>query len=234
VDFARPGADLSGYRLVLVPGLFLISDRAAEGLAGYVRAGGTLVVWYGSGITDPSVRVRLDGYPGALREVLGIRVEEFHPLAGSDPVRLSTGDTGRTWSEHVHLAGAEQVAGYADGALAGHPAITRHRYGDGTAWYVSTALDDLAGFLAGVAGTAGVTPAVAGLPAGVEVVVRRGPGHRWLFVLNHSGRPVDVPSDGFDLVTGRSADGAVPPGGFAVIREELERSTTPSARRSPT
>ncbi|SDH57963.1 beta-galactosidase [Nonomuraea jiangxiensis] len=133
--FAHPAHDLSGYRAVLVPSLYLMSDESAAGLAAYVEGGGTLVVSYFSGVADPDTRVRLGGYPGALRDLLGVRVEEFRPLAG--PVTLSDGTTGDLWSEVVHLAGATATVTYADGG----PAITRRRAGAGTAWYLSTGLN---------------------------------------------------------------------------------------------
>lgn len=134
-DFAHPSHDLSRYRAVLVPSLYLISDEAAANLAAYVEGGGTLVVSYFSGIADPDTRVRLGGYPGALRDLLGVRVEEFRPLTA--PVTLSDGTTCDFWSEPVQLTGATATATYPDG----NPAITRHEVGAGTAWYISTRLD---------------------------------------------------------------------------------------------
>jgi beta-galactosidase len=225
------------YRLVLVPSHHLVDDRAAEAVRRFVAAGGHLVVWYFSGVADGHGRVRLGGYPGAFREVLGIRVEEFHPqppgatvpLAGTAGTAGTAGaeepdsGTGRVWAEHVHLVGAEAVRSYAGGALAGSPAVTRHRYGAGTAWYVSTELDDgtYARLLVEAARAAGVAPPVPGLPPGVEVVRRRAGETGWLFLLNHTAEPVEVPAPGtVELVSGRGVHGivAVPPGGMAVVR----------------
>jgi beta-galactosidase len=211
VDFARPGADLSAYRSVLVPRLYLVSDQAAENMASYVERGGQLVVSYFSGIVDTDCRVRLGGYPGAFRDVLGVRVEELYPLPAGDTVELSTGDAGWAWSERVHLAGAEAVARYVGGPLDGLPAVTRHRYGTGTAWYVSTDLDDDAcARMLGIPGT----------PTGVEVVRRTGEGVSWLFALNHTDQPREVPASGRDMVSGEEVAGRLrlPPGGAAVIR----------------
>jgi hypothetical protein len=44
VDFVRPDADLSSYRLVLVPSLYLVDDGGAANLTGFAERGGTLVV----------------------------------------------------------------------------------------------------------------------------------------------------------------------------------------------
>ncbi|WP_219468692.1 beta-galactosidase [Nonomuraea rhizosphaerae] len=213
--FAYPSADLSAYRLVLVPSLCLISDADAANLRRYVEGGGTLVVSFFSGVSDEHGRVRLGGYPGALREVLGVRVEEFHPLA--EPVELSDGaagpppsgagsppdwGTGTLWSEHVHLAGAQALVSYASGPLAGLPAVTRHAYGSGTALYVSTRLADAA-----FARLLGLAPH----PAGLELVRH----DRAVFAINHGDREQPV-GPGRDLVTGTVVE-SLPPGGFAVL-----------------
>ncbi|WP_406318664.1 beta-galactosidase [Streptosporangium sp. NBC_01639] len=182
-DFAHPSTDLSAYRMVLVPSLYLISDADAENLCRYVEGGGTLVVSFLSGVADEHARIRLGGYPGALRDLLGIRVEEFHPLAPGTAVPLSgpggePAGTGTFWSEHVHLEGAEALARYTGTALTGLPAITRHRYGSGTACYVSTRLADDA------------YARLLELEQAPVELVRRG---EWLFAINHGNDEQPVP-----------------------------------------
>ncbi|MEV4755605.1 beta-galactosidase [Micromonospora sp. NPDC049559] len=223
-DFVAPDDPLEAYPLVVLPALYLVADETAERVRRYVAAGGHLVATYLSGVADEYARVRLGGYPGALRDVLGVRVEEFHPLASGERRRLSTGDEGRHWSETVRLAGAEAVARYAGGVLDGEPALTRHRYGAGTAWYVSTRLPDEAygRLLAGAARAAGIAPTCPGAPPGVEAVRRRSGAASWLFLFNHDTEPRRVPAvAGEDLLTGVRAEGAVtvPAGGVVVLRE---------------
>jgi beta-galactosidase len=224
VDFADPLADLSTYRLVVVPALYLLCDAAAASIASYVERGGHLVVSYLSGIADPEHRVRLGGYPGAFREVLGIRVEELHPLDEGERIALSTGGSGSRWAEHVHATDdVEVLVRYAgDGPLAGLPAVTAHRYGLGTAWYVSTRLEDAA--YERVLLDALGEPSSQLAPEGVEVVRRRASDNSWCFILNHSDEEHQMPARGVDLVTGRQVDGEirVPAGGFAVVREERQ------------
>jgi len=189
VDFAHPEGDLSGYRLLLAPSLYLLGEPGAKALAGFVRDGGSLVVSAFSGIVDENDHVWLGGYPGALREVLGVVVEEFCPLLPGQTVALSDGSTGSRWSERLHLRGAQALTTITAGALAGVPVVTRHSYGAGSATYVGTDLEPavLGALLADEVRRAGLTP-VADAPAGVEVV-RRG-DH--LFVLNHTGDPAVV------------------------------------------
>ena len=227
-DFAHPaGSDLSGYRLLVAPALYLLADAAAEALRAWVHAGGTLLVQHFCGVVDERHHARLGGYPAEpLRQALGVRVEEFRPLAAGGGVRLSDGSTGSVWSESLRLTGrAQPVATYTQGLLSGQPALTRHQYGAGTAWYASTRLDDAAyrGLMARLLTDAAVTPELA-VPPGVEAVRRwADDGSRsWLFLLNHTDEPTTVPAEGHDLLTNRPttpAGLALPPHGAAVLRQ---------------
>jgi beta-galactosidase len=229
-DLAHPEADLSPYRLVIAPATYILSDAAADALRHYVAEGGHLVATFLTGIADASHRIRLGGYPGVLREILGIRVEEFHPLRPGAVITLDDGSVGTQWSELLRPEGAEVVARYAPSpaaavsAITGHPAITRHTFGAGTAWYVSTSLarpDDL---VSDIARAAGVSPALHGLPTGVDAVRRHAPDSSYLFAFNHGPDPVVLPVTGTDLLTGRAASGAfiLPPSAAAVIRERAK------------
>jgi beta-galactosidase len=226
VDFVRPDADLSAYRMVLAPSLYLVDDAGAANLTGFAERGGTLMVGFHSGAVDGNCHVRLGGYPGAFREALGVRTDELFPLLPGETVNLDGGGTGSLWSERVRLAGAQAVSSYTDGPLPGVPAITRHTHGTGVTWYVATLPDPdtLAALLDRAAGEAGVAPVRTGIPRGIEAVLRRGTDADYLFLIDHTGRGAQVPvADGaVDLLTGKPATGGsvtVPPGEAAVVRE---------------
>ncbi len=218
--------DLSRYAVVVLPCWYLLTDEEAADLSDWVTGGGQLVATYLSGVADDRARVRVGGYPGALRELLGVRVEEFHPLAAATSVALSGGASGSVWSETVHLTGAVANVRYDGGPLDGRPAVTRHRVGSGDAWYVSTRLTDDAytGFLRAVAERAGVAPVRPRLPAGVEVVRRVAGDRTWLFAINHGETPYDLRADGVDLLTGEpvTRDTVLAPGAALVVRERAD------------
>jgi beta-galactosidase len=220
VDFVHPESDLGRYPLVVVPSLYLTTAAAAANLSGYVEAGGTLVVSYFSGIVDADDAVHPGGFPGALRDVLGLTVEEFLPLGRGEHVVLSDGSDADVWAEAVVLQGAEATLTYVDGPAAGGPAVTRHRYGRGLAWYVSTRLRDLHAVLARAYDDARVTPP-RGVPEGVELVRRVGAGESYAVVLNHGEGPAMVALSGVDLLTGQACGPTllVPPGEVRVVRE---------------
>ncbi len=230
VDVRHPSMDLTAYRLVVVPMLHLVSDADAERLAAYVEQGGHVLVTYFSGVVDEHDHVRPGGYPGAFRELLGVRVEEFCPLPEDQHVTLTAWESGGwpdggadTWVEDLELRGAEAVLRYGDGPLPGKAALTRHDFGAGVAWYLATRTD--ADATAAVVSRVLADAAVhgSGLAPGVELVRRVGEDHTYAFVLNHTQETAVVPLSGQDLISGATGDGrfVLGPGGVACIRERV-------------
>lgn len=224
-DVVAASAPLASYRVVVVPALHLVRDAEAAALAAFVADGGTALITFWSGVVDERDAVRLGGYPGAFRDLLGLRVEEFAPVLPGHALTLDTGARARLWSERSTVTGADVLARYEDGPSAGEAAITRHAYGRGAAWYVGTALEpgDFAE-LAGRVLTEAAVPTDPGLAAaGVERVVRAAPdGRRWVFYVNHAAADVTVPAHGQELVTDTAVSGElrVPGHSVRVLREE--------------
>ena len=191
VDFAHPGADLSPYKLVLAPHLYLTSDAAAENLTKFVSSGGTLFMSFFSGIVDENDHVRLGGYPEPFCEMLGLRVEDFVPLAVGEKNRLITGDDEAydcdLWVDLIEVESAETLATYETDFYAGTPAATRHEYGNGTAYYLGTQPQEAytAQLISQACREAAVESPLQA-PPGVEVLRRRSGEKSFLFILNHN------------------------------------------------
>ncbi|MDJ1134293.1 beta-galactosidase [Streptomyces iconiensis] len=242
VDFVRPGAggvELGAYRVLLAPNLYLLRGEDAGALDAYTRGGGHLVCGPFSSVVDEHDHVHPGGAPGPLREVLGVAVDEWWPVADGESweVGLSGGAasafasasgaasasaSATLWSEWLCLEGADVVAAYGSGPLRGVPAVTRRARGAGAAWYVGCHLGERIGDVLELAlEGAGVRPVVAGVPDSVEVVVRGSDESSYLFVLNHGDEEVCVPLpwDGVDLLTGGAVRGEVrvAPWGAAVV-----------------
>jgi beta-galactosidase len=222
VDVLPAWSPLGGYKLVVVPGLFLVSDENARAVAEFAEAGGTVLVTWFSGIVDPVNAVRTGGFPGAFRKLLGVVSEEFYPLDVDESVELDNGWRAKRWTELMRTDGADVVAGYASGDVAGHPAITRRTVGAGSAWYLSADLDEASlGELADlILAESAVTPA-ANVSPGVEAVRRSGESSSYLFLINHSDDDGWAQASGVDLLTGLAHVGRVElkAGSVAVIRE---------------
>lgn len=228
VDFAHPDADLSGYKIVLAPHLYMVSDRVVDNLTAFVSGGGTLLMSFFSGIVDENDHVRLGGYPASFREILGLYVEDFVPFSKGEVNRMRT-KVGEVyacarWADLVVAEGAEPLSTYESGFYAGIPAATRHEYGDGIAYYLGTQPEEayIAELLLQVCKEVYVEPSLT-VPPGVEVVRRRGEGESFLFVLNHSLKPQKVELLRFarDLLTGEELDYSLSlePRGVAVLQE---------------
>ncbi|GAB1688615.1 beta-galactosidase [Krasilnikovia sp. M28-CT-15] len=227
VDVVAPGADLSAYRLVAIPCLYAVSDADATRINEYVAGGGHAVVTFFSGIADEKDHIRLGGYPGAFRDMLGISVEEFFPSEPGRTFGLSTGGRAGLWAENLRLTTATALTRYTDGPLPGVPAVTRNTYGDGTGWYIATALDTttLRDVLRQAVETAWV-PATGPEGDGSVEVVRRADGERrYLFAINHGTTTVELPATGHELVDDQPITGTlrVGAGQVRVVREDRAR-----------
>jgi beta-galactosidase len=226
VDLVHPGADLTGYDLVVAPQLYLVDDADAANLRGVVERGGVLLLGPFSGVADRDAHVRPGRFPVPFADLVGGSGEEYCPLPDAGVLVASDelGDfTGTVWGERLRLDDGEAVATFAGADLDRSPAVLRRRApSGGQAWYVGTmppqvVLDEVVAQCTRAAGVTGAVPA-GRLPDGVEAV-RRGDV---LFLLNSAAEPRTVALDGLhrDLLTGTDTTGAVdlePEGAVALI-----------------
>jgi beta-galactosidase len=213
IDIVPPEADLSAYKLVIAPLLYLVRHNVAEALYAFVDNGGTLVMTFFSGIVDANDRVLLGGYPAPFRKLLGIHVEEFDAF-GSQVRHIKTplrSARCTLWADVIHLESAEAVATFTEDFYAQQPAITRNAVGRGLAYYIGTQPEPafLRSFLSEISLDCGVRPPMR-VPAGVEVTTRSNAQGEFLFLLNHSSTAqfVDIgPRIRRDLLTGEMIKG---------------------------
>ena len=209
IDVIDEARDFSGYRLIAAPMLYMLRPGVAERLTEFVKGGGTLVCTAMTGRVDRDDLCFLGGFPGPLRETLGIWIEEVDALMDGERNRFSL--DGGTYEcldlcDLIHAETARVIGTYSSDFYAGEPCVTRNDFGDGAAYYFATRPEEKAldAFYRIAFDRAGVKPLVENLPAGVQVT-RRGDA---LFVMNFSGGPakVDLP-EGTDLLTGEKAGG---------------------------
>ncbi|HEY5223245.1 MAG TPA: beta-galactosidase [Microbacteriaceae bacterium] len=240
-DIVRPGTELSGYRLVLVPHSYVIRPDAADALRRAVAAGTRVLVGPFSGVADDRGHILQGRSPVLLSELVGVSGEEWIGLPDAPTPLLvdpswdaaPIGDqTATVFGERLRTDGADVLATYGDGALAGLPAVSRQRFGEGCAWYLGGVVSEnlLTAVLDEALSDAGVTGALqeAGLPeqalpSGLEAV-KRGTA---LFLLNHGPETarVTLSTTMHDLLTDEDVDGAatVAPGAVVVLIEGCTR-----------
>jgi beta-galactosidase len=225
-DVVTTRTELAGYEVVVAPVLHVVPQALADRLTRYVAGGGHLVTTYFSGIVDEHDHVWLGGYPGALRELLGIRIEEFAPLPEGAGVDLDDGSTGTLWSDRIAVTapGVDVLARYTSGEQTGLPAVTRRSAaGGGSAAYVSTRLgpDGLPALLSRLLDSAGVECELPAAGRGrVELTVRTNETDTFWFLVNRTDAPVVLPlAAGRVLVGDADSAGTVTlaPRGVAVV-----------------
>ncbi len=219
-DVLPAHAPWDGYDTVIAPVLHVVPAELADRLARYVAGGGHLITTYFSGIVDANDHVLPGGYPGALRDLLGIRIEEFAPLLDGQSVALDDGSTGTLWTDRVDVAGPDVavLSRYRGGDHDGRPAVTRRRVGDGSAAYVSTrlgpaGLTPLLDRLLGAAGVESELPEP--LRGRVELAIRENADGCFWFLVNRTDDPVDVAAVPGTVVW--AADGRVLPARGVVV-----------------
>lgn len=200
VDMVSAYGDFSRYKVLMAPVLYMVKPEMKEQLEKYVKAGGVLVTGFMSGIVDASDNVHLGGYPGPLREMAGIWVEEIDALPPGTENQLTFADgtegTCTMLCDLIHLEGAVSLADYSSDFYAGMPAVTKNPYGQGQVYYVGAALDE---------GTCNkvMDRVVAEAPVYrtvkeetlLEVTGRVKDGVHYYFVMNFTGQDLPLPEE---------------------------------------
>ena len=228
VDIVPPDADLSNYKLVIAPALYVLPETLAGSLETFTEAGGTLLTTLRSGVKDEANAVVNMPLPGFLAELCGVTIQDYDSLpegAGQGLEFTSVMPVGdaqaNVWCDVVTPQGAEVIARYTANYYAGEPAVTLNRAGDGHAIYVGTAgnralYDTLAPWLLNLADVSVPFKEQEGL----ELIERSQGDTRLRFVLNHSNETQRLTAHGYDLLTERAVEGevTVAPKGVLVLR----------------
>ncbi|NME61460.1 beta-galactosidase [Bifidobacterium thermophilum] len=222
-DVVPLAGDWDRYEMVVLPSVYLLGENDARRVRDYVAAGGKLFATYYTGISDERDHVWLGGYPGAIRDVVGVRSEEFAPMGDDDGVLdhldLSNGTVAHDIAEVITSTAdsARILATYqADSwtGMNGVPAITVNTYGEGRAAYVGCRLgaDGLAASLPVMFEAMDVSvPAWQG-SGDILRVVREGRGDgeheapRFTFQFNRTHHPVAADIEGRTIVASLAED----------------------------
>ncbi len=228
-DIVAPWADLSGYRAVIAPMLYMTDEQVVENLKDYVAGGGVLLGTYMLGTVDGTDLCWLGGIPaGELKNVFGIVAEEIDTLYPQE--RQHAGMNGEIheladYCEVIHPQTAETLAAYADGYYKDGSAVTVNAYGKGKAIYqacrdTGSLKEEIMDFLVKEAGLEAAVQS--GLTHGVTAHSRTDGVHTYVFVENYMdapAAPVKLKAPMLELLTGQVTDTCtLPPYGFAVYK----------------
>ncbi|HIS61206.1 MAG TPA: beta-galactosidase [Candidatus Scybalomonas excrementigallinarum] len=211
VDLIGVNDDLSKYEVVIAPILYMTKGSYDEKIREYVKNGGTFITTFFSGIVDEHDLVITGGYPGHLRDILGIWVEEIDALpAGTTNAFTYEGKEyeAKLLCDIMHLEGAKALATYEKDFYANTPVLTVNEYGKGKAYYVGTrsSEDFYQTFLKERLEEKGIQPVLEVEGVGIEATERIKGDEHYLFVLNHNDTEGTfvMPKAKVDLLTGRT------------------------------
>jgi beta-galactosidase len=203
VDIVQPIAPLDGYKLVVAPGLAVLTDEAAKNLIAYVQNGGHLVLGQRTGMKDGDNSLQPHRGPGPLTDILGGRVEQFYAIDDTPeatvPVEGKWGNTtSKIWAELLSTSAPDTEVlmryGKSNGWLDGQPAAITRKVGKGRITYIGAWMDDATLLTAAkwMTETSGVTAAFGPVPEGVDVYPREGNGKKVFILVNFAKTPQSV------------------------------------------
>ncbi len=229
IDIVNPGVSLSQYKLVVAPGLNVLSDAEAKNLIAYVQHGGNLVLGQRTAMKDIDNALQVNRQPGPLAPLLGGRVDQYYALTAPVPVsgQWGTGSS-KEWAELLSTQSPEtkvlMTYGASNGWLDGQPAAITRKVGKGSVTYIGAWLDEptMKNAAKWMTETSGVSAKFGPVPQGVDVYPREGANRKVFILVNFSGseQAVALPAKMTDVLGGGSTSSVtLPIYGVAVLSQ---------------
>ncbi len=234
VDVTGRSRDLSVYKIVFAPMLYMVNEEMVEQFGRFVRGGGTLVLTFRSGVKEWDNSVVMQPLPGRLRDLTGIEIEEYEPLPKFDP-ELKDGamplegvadpfadrtSSATLWADILEPKSAETLVKYGKKFYSSKAAVTLNRLGDGRVIYVGTHLDrDFCDRLAAWLLETHRVKTPFGVPDMVDVSSREKAGKKLVFVMNFNGTAASVtlPCAYRDVLRDREVSGSTSIGAYDLL-----------------
>ena len=201
------------YEMVVLPSVYLLSEETTRRVRDYVVNGGRLVVTYYTGISDEKDHVWLGGYSGSIRDVVGVRVEEFMPMGDDFPgvpdhLELSNGTVAHDIVDVIGSVdgSATVLETFKDDpwtGMDGAPAIVANTFGEGRSVYVGARLgrDGIAKSLPEILESLGMAETGENDSRVLRVEREGSDGSRFVFSFNRTHETVRVPVEGEVVVS---------------------------------
>lgn len=211
VDIISEADLLSGYRLVVVPAMYILTGDTVANLERFASSGGVVVFTFRTGVKDEDNKVVNMKLPGLAAKMAGVEVEEYVSMAPCGNAKVQFGFNNlegefatSVWADVLKPTTAKVVARYAQDYYAGQAAVTINTFNKGKVVYIGTMgdasfFDEIAGWLLSLVD---IKPFLSQIPSGVEVTERWQDGQRLVFVLNHTGesQQINLPGALTDLL----------------------------------
>jgi beta-galactosidase len=225
VDIVDGGGDLSRYKILFAPLMYIVTEKQAKNIREFVKAGGVFVSGFRLGVKDSASRIVSTPLPGLLRDVMGTTLIDYVPIySEKQGVKFAGALAGpdakcEIWADVLKPEGAEVLASYTMGMHAGEAAITSNTFGKGKAIYIGARIESasLGRVLNTLAATADARAPIE-TPSGVEVTVRVADQKRWIYLLNHTSeaQTVKLARSHKELISGGTVSGPISIDGYGV------------------
>jgi beta-galactosidase len=238
-DVVNEESDLSPYKLLIAPMLYMVRPGLAERIEAFVREGGVFVTTYFSGMVNESDLCFNSGFPGPLRGITGVWAEEIDVLFDDESVDIAAAPDNAAglsgtykasiFCDLIHAETAKVLAAYAGEFYRGRPAATVNAFGKGRAYYIASRNDERfhADFYGRLIGDLKLRQALGcKLPDGVTAQVRTDGKREFIFVLGFNRQPVEIALGSKryrDVLTGQAVSGTLPLPSYTVRILEAQR-----------
>ncbi len=140
VDIIPEHCDLSGYKVLFAPALFVLHSQTQEKLHRFVEEGGILLMTARSAVKDAHNACIMEALPAGMTDLFGAAVTEYDTLGWAQSSISMGGKQYRIsqWCDLLECRTARPLAVYEEGFYAGTPAATCNTFGKGRAYYLGT------------------------------------------------------------------------------------------------
>ena len=228
VDIPDPESELSGYRLIIAPMLYMFRSGIQDKLREFVRSGGILIATALTGTADSTdLCFTGEATEEKLSDVFGCWTEETDALDDGEYKDIFPDGRVKLLWERVRLTSGETAAEFHDPFFGDSPAVVKNRFGKGTAYRVCGAPDTAAihKLIENALTENGCSMERAvnsPLPDGVSASYRVKDGRKLVFLQNFTPSLTEARLDGDyrDLLTGAVLSCTELPGyGFSVLEK---------------
>ena len=234
-DVVPVSSNWDEYEVVVLPSVYILSEETTRRVRDYVANGGRLIVTYYTGLSDEKDHVWLGGYPGSIRDVVGVRVEEFMPMGDDFPgvpgrLGLSNGAVARDIADVIGSVdgSATVLETFRDDpwtGMDGAPAIVANTFGEGRSVYVGARLgrEGIAKSLPEILESLGMAETGENDSRVLRVEREGSDGSRFVFSFNRTHEAVQIPFEGkivvssFAEVSGENV--SIKPNGVIVTKQ---------------
>ncbi len=239
IDVVDMESDISGYKMVVAPYLYMIRADFDKKLKDFVKNGGVLVTGAFSGVVDHNDLCHIGVIPHGISDVLGVQSVEVDSLYDHQSVKATEvfanklGIRGnfvcKELCEVIECQTAEKIIEFSEEYYEKSPVLTKNDYFDGTAYYLTSTLniEFYTDFYKKLVQNHGINSFVPfDLPLEINATLRQNDTHKYLFLLNFSEKTITldlnkIKENGYELIYGCDKNNSIEGYEGLILRLEI-------------